>query len=286
MEKVLWKSQQPFPDNFVPADFLSLLKKNPNFRPYTYSSLVLLSTPITQHLASIFIFLSVFVHLKEQSLDPRTLIWLSVACFILGYLLWSFLNQTHDTPHAAINDYLKAFKSSILIFLALMSLSPVLRTLTASTSSDTIWALAAILFILNAILADYSAPSEKELSHGRLIPVLSMNAAVSASVVLASRLATDIAVFGLMLFSIQSFALFPLLRHRLQTSPVAVQASLTACLVMSATWLTLTLSQRLAYMYALVFTSVTFCAPGLLIWAQKYKNELRGPWDVAVPRVN
>lgn len=37
-----------------------------------------------------------------------------------------------------------------------MSLSPVLRTLTAGTSSDSIWALSAILFNLNALLADYS----------------------------------------------------------------------------------------------------------------------------------
>ncbi len=45
-----------------------------------------------------------------------------------------------------------------------------------------------------------------------------MNAAVSASVVLASRLSTDVSVFALMLFSIESFALYPMLRHRLQVS--------------------------------------------------------------------
>jgi phosphatidylinositol N-acetylglucosaminyltransferase subunit C len=51
----------------------------------------------------------------------------------------------------------KALKSSILVFLALMALSPVLRTLTAATSSDSIWALSAFLFVLNALLADYSS---------------------------------------------------------------------------------------------------------------------------------
>lgn len=45
---------------------------------------------------------------------------------------------------------------------------------------------------------------------------MSMNAAISASVVLASRLVDDISVFALMLFSIEAFALFPLLRRRLQ----------------------------------------------------------------------
>ena len=124
-----------------------------------------------------------------------------------------------------------------MMFLVLMSLSPVLRTLTAATSSDSIWALAAVLFILNALLADYTANvSEDEINEGyvsiymfevflfgvsiimiiRLSSVLSMNAAVSASVVLASRLSTNVSVFALVLFSILSFALFPILRRRLQ----------------------------------------------------------------------
>jgi hypothetical protein len=50
----------------------------------------------------------------------------------------------------------------------------------------------------------------------RLTSVLSMNAAISSSVVLASRLSDDIAVFALILFSVQMFALFPILRYRLQ----------------------------------------------------------------------
>ena len=59
----------------------------------------------------------------------------------------------------------KTLKASILVFLALMSLSPVLKTLTAATSSDSIWALSACLFILNALLADYTAMNPR--SHKR-----------------------------------------------------------------------------------------------------------------------
>jgi len=61
---------------------------------------------------------------------------------------------------------LKAFKSAIMMFLVLMSLSPVLRTLTAATSSDSIWALASILFGLNALLADYTATKTKDTHEG------------------------------------------------------------------------------------------------------------------------
>ena len=55
----------------------------------------------------------------------------------------------------------------------------------------------------------------------RLSSVLSMNAAVSASVVLASRLSTNVSVFALVLFSILSFALFPILRRRLQVKIIS-----------------------------------------------------------------
>ena len=61
----------------------------------------------------------------------------------------------------------KTVKSSILAFLALLSLSPVMKTLTASTSSDSIWALAACLFVLNALIADYSSPRPEIYSRER-----------------------------------------------------------------------------------------------------------------------
>lgn len=50
--------------------------------------------------------------------------------------------------------------------------------------------------------------------------MLSINAAISAAVVLASRLHEDLAVFALMLFSVEAFALFPVLRRRLQACSI------------------------------------------------------------------
>ena len=198
------------------------------------------------------------MRLQEQTLDPRTLVSISIACFFIGYSIWNAHGRRQRLDRGAtrvVKNFiffffqifslichlltldLKTLKSSIMMFLVLMSLSPVLRTLSAATSSDSIWALAALLFILNALLADYTANvSEDEINEGyvfmaisniyifqsfiyfcdRLSSVLSMNAAVSASVVLASRLSTNVSVFALVLFSILSFALFPILRRRLQ----------------------------------------------------------------------
>nr|GAT44203.1 phosphatidylinositol N-acetylglucosaminyltransferase [Mycena chlorophos] len=281
--EVLWR-RHDHPDNYFDTQsFLFFLRRNANFRPYTYWPLVLLSCAITQHLATIFAFVSVFVRLQEHYLDPHVLVWVSVGGFFLGYLLWELLERGAVPQAHRRANRVKAVKSSILIFLALMSLSPVLRTLTAATSSDSIWALSAVLFVLNALLADYSAIS---LRGERLTSVLSMNAAVSASVVLASRLSSDLAVFALILFSVQAFALFPRLRRRVGSCHFGLQVASTIVLFAASVIVALPVLRPIVAVYMILQLCLTFLAPAVLVWAQKFKNEIRGPWDVAVPKVN
>lgn len=222
------------------------------------------------------------MRLKERWLDARVLLWLSIVVFFGGYALYEILCCSNPVRGTFTRS--NTIKSSLLVFLALMGLSPVLRTLTAATSSDSIWALSACLFLLNVLLADYS--SMKPVPQERLTSVLSMNAAISSSVVLASRLPDDLAVFALVLFAVQLFALFPILRHRLQVTPQITQILFTLILCVLSFALTVPLSVSVAYIYATISITVTFVAPGVLVWAQKYKNEIRGPWDVAVPRLN
>lgn len=282
-EKALWKLQ-PFPDNYIPPNaFLSALRRNPNFTPLTYSAVVVLSFTVTQHIATIFTLLGVFVRLQLRLLDPRVLVCVSVLCFVLGYVVWE-LSDRERTREERRKMRSASFKSSILMFLFLVSLSPVLRTLTAATSSDSIWALSAALFSLSALLADYSSAGD---GTERLTSVLSINAAMSSSVVLASRLPDDLSVFALMLFATHVFALFPVVRHRVSASAtVALQAFVTFLISILALALVWTLSGVTTALFAAVFGFTTVVAPGLFVWAQKYKNEIRGPWDVAVPKVN
>ena len=118
--------------------------------------------------------------------------------------------------------------------------------------------------------------------------MLSINAAISAAVVLASRLHDDLAVFALMLFSVEAFALFPIFRYRIQvrfsypncalvtfsvlhllyctqSMPAQVQSLVTLLLGLAA------LAAPLPTLCAAVSTSVTFGAPAVLMWAQQYK---------------
>lgn len=51
-------------------------------------------------------------------------------------------------------------KSAVLIFAALLGLSPILKSLTRSTSSDSIWAGSCWLFVMNLFFFDYGSVSE------------------------------------------------------------------------------------------------------------------------------
>lgn len=153
-----------------------------NFQPYTYAPVVLASCIITQHISTIFIFIAVFARLRSGSLDPRLLVCVTICCHVVGYTIWEVIEYrkgvnrgessefTPDFPlclKLTVEKGAKAIKSSLLVFLALIALSPVLRTLTAATSSDSIWALSACLFILNALLADYGSSRQLKRNQER-----------------------------------------------------------------------------------------------------------------------
>lgn len=118
-KRALWKRTSR-PDNYVPDSFLSSLRRNgefplyglqmltlmsrhilANFQPYTYWYLVTASWSISQHLATIFIFLAVFVKLRERILDPRLLVWISVVCFATGYSIWEVLEGCSSSRNSA-----------------------------------------------------------------------------------------------------------------------------------------------------------------------------------------
>ncbi|KAH0844141.1 hypothetical protein AYO21_02104 [Fonsecaea monophora] len=172
---------------------------------------------------------------------------------------------------------LKTLKSASLIYFALLGLSPILKSLTRSTSSDSIWALATWLLIINIFFFDYGSlylpkkpenapqgpgisnatptdPAPPQLSNAFRAPPfpssLSTNAALMASTVLASRLMTTTAVFSLTLFSIQVFGLFPVFRRHLHYKSFKLHLLLTFALVtMSTCGLGLILSKSYTHTY-------------------------------------
>ncbi|KAL9595648.1 MAG: hypothetical protein Q9219_006316 [cf. Caloplaca sp. 3 TL-2023] len=178
-------------------------------------------------------------------------------------------------------------KSAILICCALLGLSPILKSLTMSTSKDSIWAMSAWLMCINIFFFDYGG------GVGVKFPAsLSTNAALMSSTVLASRLPSTTHVFSLTLFSIQVFGLFPVFRRHLRHSSWRGHLLLTFALVQGAGGgLGVTLSQHGCWQAVLIGMVLWSLGTALgmggcswwLIGLQRYKNVVIGPWDPARP---
>ena len=183
---------------------------------------------------------------------------------------------------------LATIKSAILIYCALLGLSPILMSLTKSTTSDSIWAISSWLMMLNVFFFDYGG------GVGVRFPAsLSTNAALMASTVLASRLTSPTHVFSLTLFSIEVFGLFPVFRRHLRHRAWVLHVALTVALIGiagAALGVTLMAGQpvwRAAVVGVVAWGAGNALAMGGCSWwligLQKYKNVVTGPWDPARP---
>ncbi|KAF2435638.1 GPI2-domain-containing protein [Tothia fuscella] len=184
-------------------------------------------------------------------------------------------------------------KSAILIYCALLGLSPILKSLTKSTTSDSIWAISAWLMGINVAFFDYGGGggANSDVTRYRFPASLSTNAALMASTVLASRLSSTTHVFSLTLFSIEVFGLFPVFRRHLRHVSWRANTVLSFLLVVAAggaigvtvsggRWTAAIVGSVLGSM--LIVLAMGICS-WWLIGLQKYKNEIHGPWDPARP---
>ena len=194
-------------------------------------------------------------------------------------------------PSSLTHSRLSTAKSAILIYIALLGLSPILKSLTQSTTSDSIWAMTCWLMCINILFFDYSG------GVGVKFPAsLSTNAALMASTVLASRLPSTTHVFSLTLFSIEVFGLFPVFRRHLKHISWRGHLILTLALVIGAgVSLGTALSKKAlwqggwkrALSGAVIWGVSSAIGMGGCSWwligLQRYKNVVIGPWDPARP---
>lgn len=219
-------------------------------------------------------------------------------------------DPNYPPPHISSSQFsrrtnlrISTAKSALLIYFTLLGLSPILKSLTKSTSPDSIWAMSFLLFTINIFFFDYGTPppSSAGTSANKNIPAsLSTNAALMASTVLASRLPSTGQVFSLTLFSIEVFGLFPVFRRYARQRSWRGHVTLTTLLVLGAgggVGLILGHGEdgdeiapfpwKSGIIGIVTGVLVTGLAMGGCSWwligLQKYKNEIHGPWDPARP---
>jgi hypothetical protein len=163
------------PDNYTDeATFLDHLQRNPRLQPYEFWSLMSDATIIVQHLASVAIFCCCFVAIVHGRVSPVVVVTWASLCTLLAWVLWDYWMGHASLPHSSdasvvgkdsskqpsssqrTRQRLSTAKSAALIYAALLGLSPILKSLTRSTTSDSIWALSTWLLLMNVAFFDYS----------------------------------------------------------------------------------------------------------------------------------
>ncbi|GIL87799.1 hypothetical protein Vretimale_13113 [Volvox reticuliferus] len=174
--------------------------------------------------------------------------------------------------------------SAYVCYLCVYGLTPLLRSLAATTSTDSIVALAVGGGILHLALCDYGYITNSGVND-RLTGALSLGCAVMAAVLLASRMRSEIEVFAQVLLSLELFLLSPYVRRHVHRHSVTAHLGLTVVMVAVAATLLFSMSPVAAAAYGVAVVAVTFMVPAALVRAHKFKAHISGPWDEAAPHI-
>ncbi|XP_017284255.1 phosphatidylinositol N-acetylglucosaminyltransferase subunit C [Kryptolebias marmoratus] len=269
--KVLWE-RQPFPDNYVDQRFLEELRRNEGIRQYRYWAVVKEAGFVGQQLSCVAVFITLWLYMEQGLLAPEVLLWTSLSCAMLGYGLHQALTSQAESG-CETRTHLADLQSAALFLSFTFGFSPVLKTLTESVSTDTVYAMSAVMLLAHLVSFPYGKPSPPGS--------LSLNAALFASVCLASRLPGALHTFAMLTCALLVFALWPCLLQRLrENAPCQFTGVCVGVCVGGVGGLA---SQSLggAVLFSLALVSVTLLCPLLLIWLQRHKDNIQGPWDEA-----
>lgn len=248
-------------DNHTDSDFLKELKRNLHFKPVATQSAILASTRVSTQISITVIFWVVFLQLNDENSRWKITFGVFTFCISTAYKCSKLFDN--------VANVLK----NIVLFLAFgYACTPVLKSLTDTISTDTIYAMAYLLMLIHLIFHQYEL---KE--HNVSSAYLSLNAALCGAICLASRLPDTKNAFVLLTLAAQAFALFPELYETLGYPLTAFWVS-----SVSAALCVLSVSAPAAVMFLILLLFVNIIFPLCFVWAQKYKDNIYGPWDEAL----
>ena len=108
-----------------------------------------------------------------------------------------------------------------------------------------------------------------------------MNAAIFASVLLASRLQGTVDVFGLVVLAILMFTLMPMLRYAVWQKSMGLHTCFSLLVHFGTLVVAVLVSSTVAWAVLCVFGFVLWVCPFWFIRLGVYKNIISGPWDEA-----
>nr|XP_061794889.1 phosphatidylinositol N-acetylglucosaminyltransferase subunit C-like [Nerophis lumbriciformis] len=269
--KILWE-RQPFPDNYVNHCFMEELRRNKGLRQYRYWAVVREAGLVGQQLSCVAIFITLWLYMEEGLLFPGTILVVSLATLLTGYGLYQALGLRVE-PVLSHRTCLADLQRATIYLAFIFCISPVLKRLTESLSTDTVYAMSALMLLAHLVSFPYTHPSPTES--------LSLNVALFASVCLASRLPGTLDTFTMLSCATMIFALWPCLLRRVKDrAPCHFALGCAGVCAAGVGGLASRWPGGVVFLVlALVF--VILLCPWLLVRLQRDKDNIHGPWDEA-----
>lgn len=299
-KKVLYLKQN-VPDNYVPESFLQDLRKNGklftlhmllesfynhlfiyavNLEKYQLMDIIKATSALTQQLTSIVILISMFIFFDhyghQEAIVSLLVISILVTTSILYLTTIFILPKNNSKYHHGDNSKLKTnsipnsvfaeIKSSIIFLVTGFAMSPILRTLTETISTDTIYAMVTIMMLIHLSFNNYG------INAAIVSQPISLNAAFFASVCLASRLQTAFQSFAFLTFAIDIFVLSSFVYSKL---PLKSSAKMTMTFIftgMAIVMLFYTFVTVFCYLFIFLIIFINFICPFGFYKMQEYKE--------------
>lgn len=204
----------------------------------------------------------------------------------------------HNKKHHRRRKAIVRLSDGILLAVMLRIISGLLRSLTASYSTDTVYALTITFLVVHLLACDYKYANGFDneaiddnpallAHHPRpkfLGGTVSLSAAFFATVLLVSRIKSNATSYAVVSSVVTLFAFYPTSRHQIARNfPNALWTSpcfaITATLTTSA-WLFLD-SQIEKFTFVGLQMFLLVLSPCLQYKLQSYKRIISGKWDIA-----
>jgi len=180
--------------------FLAGLETNAHVKRRSAAEVAAKSLAVGEQLGTVVAFVGVFANVARGTLGPWVLVAIDAALCLVA------LAATSSAPTAVV--------AVCKLVAAVAGVAPVLQSLMAAVSTDSVYLTTALLLVVHLFSRGFS------VSPQQLSPV-AITSAVFASVLLASRLPTALHAFGITVYAVVLFALFPHVRASSSSPPSA-----------------------------------------------------------------
>uniref|UniRef100_A0A915PLY8 Phosphatidylinositol N-acetylglucosaminyltransferase subunit C n=1 Tax=Setaria digitata TaxID=48799 RepID=A0A915PLY8_9BILA len=265
--KILYE-RQPFEDEYSGgSEFLKELRTNITVVEYTFMEAVYGASLVMLHSNAIIFYYLVFDSVNNSSISFAQYFAMIFAIALFLFTVYLFMIRPRNL--------LDHFYTFITLLCFGYMLTPIIRTLTDTISTDTIYVMSSILFLLSFIFHDYVIVAPL------VSTILSVNLSLAASVCLVSRVSSNESAFTLLALSVLVFSYWPQMRNMLYKK--WPKSSLFLIIFSSLPLFTALhqISHSLSAVYIFILVFVLLFCPMVLMIMQPLKSTKHGPWDEA-----